>query len=227
MVGNTIQLELELDLDLDLELENNSCWDIVKMAVYRTAEDESTVPSVGSIINGFTEITSFDLHGSHSSTAFESKTLGAFTADVANIHGSTIYASAETLVIANRGYQFDSSTKSWNQNTFVTTFSIRDSYLSGAKILGAAQLPGYLLNQYSIDIWDGHLRLASTINFRWGCIYDDHDDNNDSAHEDCIWQMLQDSDNFISVYEVPNDNQGSVAMRQAGFLNGLGEEQKY
>mmetsp|Transcript_2296 Transcript_2296/g.3520 ORF Transcript_2296/g.3520 Transcript_2296/m.3520 type:complete len:918 (-) Transcript_2296:32-2785(-) len=207
----------------ELGLENNSCGDIVKMSVYRTADDESTVPSVGSIINGFIEITSFDLHGSHSATAFESKTLGSFTADVADIHGSIMYASGETLVIANRGYQFDSSTKSWTQNTFVTTFSIRDSYLAGAKILGAAQLPGYLLNQYSIDIWDGHLRLASTINSRWGCTYDDE---KDSTHKYCIWQMLIDSDNFISVYEVPTDNQGGVAMRQAGFLNGLGEEQE-
>jgi len=174
-------------------------------------------------MHGFIEITSFDLHGSHNLTEFESKTLGSFTADVAAVHGSIIYASAETLVLANRGYNFDSSKESWSQNTFVTAFSIVDSYRSGVKILGAAQLPGYLLNQYSIDVWDGHLRLATTVNSRWGCA---HDDENDQKHKDCIWQMLEDSDNFISVYKVPSDGQVDTVMSRVGFLNGLGEEQE-
>eukprot|EP00979_Chaetoceros_neogracilis_P014987 scaffold5222_cov282-Chaetoceros_neogracile.AAC.2 len=208
----------ELKLDSD-----DSCKDIVQLSVLRTAEDETKVPSAGTIMHGFIEVISFDMHGNHNLTGFESKTLGSFTADVAAVHGSIMYASSETLVIANRGYKFDSSKESWSQNTFITSFSISDSYLSGVKILGAAQLPGYLLNQYSIDIWDGHLRLATTVDSRWGC---GHDDENDPGHEICIWQMLEDSDNFISIYEVPSDGQADTMMHRVGFLSGLGEEQE-
>jgi len=131
-------------------------------------------------------------------------------------YDATIYASGDTLVIANKGYHYDSASKGWKQNTFITSFSY-DTSNGGVGVIpkGSAEVPGYIMNQYSLDIWDGHLRMASTIGSRWGCQASDDEETT------CKWTMLEDSDNFVSIYKLPNNQTSDLTL--VGSLNDLGE----
>lgn len=42
-------------------------------------------------------------------------------------------------------------------------------------VVASAEVPGHLLNQFSMDEYDGYLRLASTIGDRWGMVEQEND----------------------------------------------------
>lgn len=77
--------------------------------------------------------------------------------------GSTVYASLDTLYVTGTVWQsytedfsFDSYTESV---TKVLSFSINNGELTAKS---AGTVPGTVLNQYSIDEYDGYLRIATT-----------------------------------------------------------------
>jgi uncharacterized secreted protein with C-terminal beta-propeller domain len=76
--------------------------------------------------------------------------------------GSTVYGSADSLYVANDRREF--ATGDWRRpapaRTELYRFSIKDD--GAPSFAGSAKVPGYLLNQYSMSEWDGHLRVATT-----------------------------------------------------------------
>lgn len=85
--------------------------------------------------------------------------------------GSNVYCTSETLYVTNREYTslaskngteiFDSSIKSKTQ---IYKFDISDNQI---KYLNCAKIDGTALNQFSIDEYNGNLRIATTSG-TWG-----------------------------------------------------------
>jgi len=90
----------------------------------------------------------------------------------------------------NVGSNFDRDTGDWNQATFVLGFDISGTV---PKPLCYASIPGSPLNQYSLDLYQGHLRVVTT-------------ENN--------WRLQSDrTTNKIFVLEVPDEGASSEMVK--------------
>lgn len=81
----------------------------------------------------------------------------------------TVYASAATLYLAATRYvapdeQAGIADEDWA--TAIHAFDLRGD--GGARHLGAGEVPGNTLNQYSLSEFDGYLRIATTEGTPWG-----------------------------------------------------------
>lgn len=174
-----------------------------------------------SIINGFLQVHTFDMNWigkelDSSGTSFL----------LPNTYFTNIYASADKLVLATRGQEINSNGTSSTEATFLQMMSL-GSPRQMKSYYGV--VTGSLLNQYSMDIWKGHLRIATTKSAIWGCAPDSLTpettlDNTDlvTFRRPCNWTMIVDSDNFIHVLR-PSSNENNLKMDQVGYLNNLGK----
>lgn len=94
-------------------------------------------------------------------------TVKASGAILPSAYGTKVYASQDTMIIATPGMGYSEKRRAVVQKT----------YLMSLKLSGAASSPytvgsvlGNILNQFSLDVHDGVLRMATTLrNFwRWG-----------------------------------------------------------
>uniref|UniRef100_A0A7S4MIF5 Uncharacterized protein n=1 Tax=Odontella aurita TaxID=265563 RepID=A0A7S4MIF5_9STRA len=106
-----------------------------------------------------------------------------------------------------------------------------------ARAVGVGKAPGRVLNQYSMDMHDGHLRIATTVPGRWGCVALDGEGENyvverpwtDDAPE-CVWGQWPPPHNQVTVLsaatEDANGEDGRIGeLREVGRTPGsLGEE---
>lgn len=81
----------------------------------------------------------------------------------------TVYASAATLYIAANKWvpaadQQGLAAEDWS--TAIHAFDLRGD--AAAAHMGAGEVPGSTLNQYSLSEFDGHLRIATTEGTPWG-----------------------------------------------------------
>lgn len=81
----------------------------------------------------------------------------------------TVYASSSTLYVAANTYvplQDQGRVVGEDFTTALHAFDLRGD--GPAEHVGAGQIPGHLLNQYSLSEYDGHLRVATTEGAPWG-----------------------------------------------------------
>ncbi|MBB5113899.1 beta-propeller domain-containing protein [Micromonospora echinospora] len=82
--------------------------------------------------------------------------------------GDTVYSNGQRLYIAN-----DQRWRAWrapspaarDDGTEIYQF---DTAAGTPRYVAAGSVPGWLINQYALSEWDGHLRVATTIGDRWG-----------------------------------------------------------
>ncbi|MGH3440508.1 MAG: beta-propeller domain-containing protein, partial [Nitriliruptorales bacterium] len=83
--------------------------------------------------------------------------------------GNTLYASADLLYVAtNRWFDpaaIEPAEESTDYSTEIHVFDISDP--DRATYLASGSVPGHLLNQFSMDHYDGHLRVATTEGAPW------------------------------------------------------------
>mmetsp|Transcript_1793 Transcript_1793/g.3667 ORF Transcript_1793/g.3667 Transcript_1793/m.3667 type:complete len:395 (+) Transcript_1793:1491-2675(+) len=79
----------------------------------------------------------------------------------------TIYASNATLFIATKGHKYANETRIYEEYTYILGFSI-GSGTSHAIPKYFAEVPGHLLNSYSMDQHGDNLRVATTNSAQWG-----------------------------------------------------------
>eukprot|EP00540_Astrosyne_radiata_P006586 CAMPEP_0116850134 /NCGR_PEP_ID=MMETSP0418-20121206/15987_1 /TAXON_ID=1158023 /ORGANISM="Astrosyne radiata, Strain 13vi08-1A" /LENGTH=852 /DNA_ID=CAMNT_0004481989 /DNA_START=64 /DNA_END=2622 /DNA_ORIENTATION=+ len=119
---------------------------------------EEMIYSYDPAVNTYTQIASFDI--TDDSTELQISMSGAF---MPSSWGYT-YTVSNMLVFAAQGWNWIPSVGGTGETTYFMGFSLNgDSSAPGA----VGSLPGYLLNQYSMDIFDGHLRVATTIQSFW------------------------------------------------------------
>ena len=204
----------------ELEFKNGTCENILRMEILSKTDQEVSVPSVGSIMNGYIEVTSFNILGGHRDSNFEAKYVASFV-PAGQGHGTIVYASADNLVMARRGHEYDAIRSSWVPNTFLLLFSLEDSLLGGVQVQGAAQIQGYIMNQYSLDIWGEHLRIASSIDAIWGCNPNDIDKKLEVGA--CRWEIVHDSTNYLHILKFSKTDANSSTLERVGYLDTIGE----
>lgn len=77
--------------------------------------------------------------------------------------GQNIYASLENLYVAEMNYPFWFAAREAGmptEKTIVHKFSLDNGDIS---YLGNGEVPGRILNQFSMDEWDSHFRIATTL----------------------------------------------------------------
>lgn len=94
---------------------------------------------------GFTTVVSMDIENP---TGYEAKTIVA--------QPSNVYASTEALYLTNSEFKFDGS---FRESTSIYKFDFTET---GVSLAAGGQVPGRVLNQYSMGEYQGFLRLATT-----------------------------------------------------------------
>jgi Beta propeller domain len=158
------------------------------------------------ILNYLTQVVSFDLSDTLSNN-FTLSLAGAFQSS----YWGNIYATEEMLVVTADGYNWDLSLGGLSQST----------YLLGFKFDGASSTPyavgsivGYLIGQFSVDIHDGYMRLATTVETILPY--------NESATSEYFQNQGMLTQNFITILEIP-----SVVNNTLGELKVVGRTESF
>eukprot|EP00591_Stephanopyxis_turris_P002339 CAMPEP_0195510954 /NCGR_PEP_ID=MMETSP0794_2-20130614/3440_1 /TAXON_ID=515487 /ORGANISM="Stephanopyxis turris, Strain CCMP 815" /LENGTH=854 /DNA_ID=CAMNT_0040638477 /DNA_START=91 /DNA_END=2655 /DNA_ORIENTATION=- len=106
------------------------------------------------ILNSFHQVTSFDFTSDANSLKATRNKAGAFM----NQGSVETYASESNLVLAGRGWNYNEDS-SYDEYTMLLGFTLNGVE---AKPSAVGEVTGYLLNSYSLDWWNGHLRVATT-----------------------------------------------------------------
>lgn len=154
----------------ELQLYNgDSCESIFHVAAMQSGN--STFDNTyGNVLGSFVQILSFDMSADFNN---DMNTSAAAAEIVANVGGafssgwvSSVYASQDFAATLSVGSSWNDVSGLWDQSTFILGFDI-----SGAvpKPFSYAEIPGQPLNQYSVDLYQGHLRVVTT-EFFWNDI---------------------------------------------------------
>ena len=121
------------------------------------------------VVNSMAQITSFNMDEADSDSIPDTSTNGEPSLDVSitcqflSSYWSQVYATGDMIILAGQGSRFVPSLEASEQATFLFGFGL-DGVETTPDISGV--VPGSLLSPYSIDYFDGHLRIATTIRNR-------------------------------------------------------------
>lgn len=81
--------------------------------------------------------------------------------------GDTVYSNGTSLYVANdQRWRVGARDAAAEQRTELFKFDLSGS--AGPRYVAAGAVPGWLVNQYALSEWDGHLRVATTTGQGWG-----------------------------------------------------------
>ena len=157
-----LMVELFGDKETNGTIDENSCRNIVKLSLMQTGEiHEDSDPTTGTgVLNAFAQVLSFDMH---STLSYTSRGLaGAFlpTSEL------DVYANDDMLILGGRGWSY-TNWYDWSEYTYLMGFEYQNGI---AKPSAVGSIPGYTLNQFSMDFYNDHLRVATTLSSKWGVI---------------------------------------------------------
>lgn len=78
--------------------------------------------------------------------------------------GNTIYSSTDNLYVTKLKYDYNDETKKSNTTTQIYKFSLKDATCTFEK---TGEVPGSVLNQFSMDECNGYFRIATTDRTSW------------------------------------------------------------
>lgn len=123
----------------------------------------------------------------------------------ANGWNSNLYTNGEHLIIANDGWVDDQDR--WQESSFLMHFEkVGSSYVP--KGFGTAQ--GHSLNQFSLDVHQDVLRVATQSWADWGLVGDQ-------------WVQTSQSESRVTLFDL---NTTGTSLDQIGLLDGLGQGER-
>lgn len=168
-------------------------------------------------IQAFAQLASFSVADADvsSSAGLTLSTSGAFAP---SSWGYT-YAVDGTLVFACQGYNWFSRWGGSAQTTYLLGFSL-DGAIAKPQFLGT--VPGYILNQYSLSVYQGHLRVASTVTSSWPTWTNPLpvDDNGFTILPRPVFQ----TNNTVTIFEIPTELTAVNQLTQVASIPNLGKE---
>ena len=130
------------------------------------------------------------------------------------------------IVASGRGYNRRPFARTWDESTYLLTFELNadGSAPSGRAI---ASVPGYVLNQFSMDEHNGYLRVATTTNAKWGCLDQPKAENTEVEDASivwrpCKWGRLRNSTSQVTILKLPDANDAAREMETVGLVDELG-----
>ena len=193
-------------------LLNGKAPAIPKIAIWQTDIGNSTNVLERIYTNGafeaYVQLTSFSVQGLTGDLTLS--LAGAFTP---SSWGYT-YAVDGNLVFAAQGWNWSP----WWRGSSQTT------YLLGFKLNGASATPsylgsvdGYILNQYSLSVHEGHLRVATTVDRFWP-VWEPVVDANGVT---IVPQPASTTNNSVHVLKIPTGNE--TTLTEVTRISGLGK----
>ena len=142
------QLLDELQLQLD-----GTCSSIFKVAAMQSGNSTKDASYDGNMLSSFVQILSFDMMDVEDE--IDTDVAGGFSSGYVD----SVYASQDFGSIQSVGHNYNPETKEWESSTFILGFDISGD---APKPLGYGEVQGRPINQYATDLYDGHLRIATT-----------------------------------------------------------------
>jgi len=176
----------------DGSVDDYSCSQIIRMSLMRNGVSSDETPDLtagNGILNSYVQTTSFDMQNKFSLTESVS---GAFLPT----SWVNVYSSKDMLVMAAQGWK---RTDDWKEYTYLMGFDVSDGVARPAAI---GEVPGYLLNQYSLDYYNGHLRAATTLGASWGYVDGEWTRKTESQNQMTV--LERSGNKLVPVGQVPN-----------------------
>ncbi|KAL3822484.1 hypothetical protein ACHAXA_002502 [Cyclostephanos tholiformis] len=147
----------------ELQLYNGgTCDNIFQVAAMQSGDAE--VGASIDLLGNYVQLLSFNMSSDFSND--QTATTTDVAEIVANVGGafssgwiSSVYASQDFAAILSVGGKWNNATGMWDQSTFILGFDINGT---APKPFSYAEIPGAPLNQYSADLYQGHLRVVTT-----------------------------------------------------------------
>jgi len=158
-----LMVELFGEKENDGTIDENSCRNIVKLSLMQNGDNANTTsdPTSGSgVLNAFAQVLSFDMH----STLFY-KNMGIAGAFLPT-NDLDVYANDDMLILGGRGWTY-TNWYDWSEYTYLMGFEYQNGITKPSAV---GKIPGYTLNQFSMDFYNNHLRVATTSSSKWGII---------------------------------------------------------
>jgi len=109
----------------------------------------------GNLLGSFVQVISFDASSDFVDKKISTNIAGGFSSGWI----SSIYATQDFAATLSVGSTYNATTNYWDQATFILGFDISTPI---PKPFSYAEIPGSPLNQYSADLYEGHLRVVTT-----------------------------------------------------------------
>lgn len=198
------KIMMSIFADENGSISQDACKNIARISNMRQGSDEEENENLemygdNGVLNAFARIYSFNLSEGLSSI----KQSGAFLPVSYNL---ITYANEDTIILSGNGWNRFGPWQ-WRATTFLIGFSINSEEV---KPVAVGAIPGSILNQFSIDYHNEHLRVASSIDAEWGL-------DEDTGR----WTRQTPSEGRITILKF-NDNQ----MVKTGEITKLGEGEK-
>ena len=182
----------------------DDCASVQRLALFQN-EPADTLPAYQRIMESISTVTGFNIN---TPNLFSAKNL------ILPHSGWQVYSSETQLVLAAQGWWFRDGA---SQETYVITYSLENAQ---ASVVGFGSVPGYVLNQYSIDHQSkngkDYLLFATTTRERWAMTFDE-------IVQDTVFRPIADTTSQITVLEVPTEETLTEKMAVVGKVEGLGK----
>ena len=117
-------------------------------------------------------------------------------------------------MLAGQGYNWDPNFRGSAQTTYLMGFSLRGT---SATPLFVQAVPGYINNQYNLNIYNGTMSIATTIR-QWWPVWEPVVDENDDI---ILWPwFVFNTSNAVYVYDLPSTTE---PITEAGRVENLGK----
>jgi len=185
---------------------SDTCSNMVRLALYSKSNknpmtSRTTTPFTSSnVLTNLVQVTSFDMLQDSITT----HTSSVFTP--LNTYSKSVYANNDTLIIAGEAYEQENDNDNWTESTVLFSFALNKNQ-SVPQSMGV--VPGSLLNQFSMDIHNGYVRVATTSWARWGFQGD-------------VWTQEEESVSHVTVLETSSTN----TMPIVGQVTNLGKGER-
>jgi DNA excision repair protein ERCC-4 len=179
-------------------LLNGKAPDIPKIAIWQSevGANGNVIEQIynGGAIQAYVQLTSFSVQGLTGDLTLS--TAGAFTP---TSWGYT-YAVDGNLVFAAEGWNWSPWWRGSSQTTYLLGFKL-DGASATPSFLGSVD--GYIINQYSLSVYEGHLRVATTVNTFWP-VWEPVAGNNGVT---ILPQPVSTTNNSVHVLKIPTGNE--------------------
>ena len=182
------QLIKELDLTY-------GCNQIFQISAMQSGSTEDA--TAGNLLSQFVSVTSFDTGADYTDIEIPIAISGTFSSGWL----SSVYVSQGFVAALAVGSSYNPNTSSWDQSTYILGFDISNPtpvpYSFG-------HVPGSPINQYATDVYDDHLRIATT-EWQWS--------ESDGSR----------TTNKIFVLDFPSEPETDASMKVVGTTGHLGK----
>lgn len=183
------QLISELDL-------NYGCDQIFKISAMQSGNNSSDTTNAD-LLSNFVSVISFDSTDEYLNEEVPIALSGSF----ANGWLSNVYVAQDFVAALAVGSKYNPDTSFWDQSTFILGFDISNPTPVPFSV---GQVSGSPINQYATDLFENHLRIATT-EWQWS--------ETDGSR----------TTNKIFVLDLPSDPKSDATMKVVGETDHLGK----